>query len=209
MVTKKYYKKHKKFDIVIPSWFSDMNMKRFLKSKVSKYYPNIIIKEKNGDKIILFEDDEKDNTLTFRCDIFPVPNKLMIQIMRNSVNDILLTGDQSITDALSCCDTKNIFYQIAPWKSDLGRQLAKEMPNKYLKSVKTSCGTLNAIRYKSKYTKFVRDWDFRTRSKDKLDAIILSAIALKNDKDISSLEKIVSSSKTVSVIKKRLKKMLK
>ena len=92
--------------------------------------------------------------------------------MENSVNDILVTGDQSITDALSCCSTKNIFYQIAPWKQTFGRNLAKYMPNQYLKSCKTSCGTLKAIKYNSNYNKFVKDWDFRKLAKPKMDAII-------------------------------------
>jgi hypothetical protein len=92
--------------------------------------------------------------------------------MENSVEDILLTGDQSITDALSCCSSKNIFYQIARWKRMFGKGLAKYMPNQYLKSYKTSCGTLKAIDYHSNYKKFVKDWDFRTLAKPKMDAII-------------------------------------
>ena len=35
--------------------------------------------------------------------------------MKDSVEDILVTGDQSLTDVLSCCKSnKNVWYQIAP-----------------------------------------------------------------------------------------------
>tara|TARA_B110000908_G_C10160234_1_gene405634 strand:- start:252 stop:1133 length:882 start_codon:yes stop_codon:yes gene_type:complete len=205
MVSKKYYKKHKKLDIVIPPWFAKENMDNMLRKKVSKYYPNIIIVEKDKKPIIVSDGDYYDNTLTFRCDILPVANKLMMQLMSNSIDDILLTGDQSITDALSCCPKKNIFYQIAPWKSDLAKNLAKDMPNTNLKKVSTSCGSLGAIRYKSNYSAFIKKWAFRNRAKGKLDAIILSINAMKKDLNINGLAHIVTTSKTIPSIKRKLR----
>ena len=204
MISKKYHKKHKKFDIVVPPWFAQEDMDKMLRKKISKYYPNIIVVQKDKDPIIISKGEYKDKTLTFRCDILPVPNKLMMKLMSNSVNDILLTGDQSITDALSCCSHKNIFYQIAPWKSDLAKNLAKTMPNIYLSKVSTSCGTLSAIKYKSNYSKFVKKWDFRNRAKSKLDAIILSINAMKQDKYIADLAHIVTTSRTLASIKKKI-----
>jgi hypothetical protein len=205
MISKKYYKKYKKLDVVVPPWFAEENIDKQLRSKVSKYYPNISIVEKDKPNVEISEGYYDDNTLTFRCDILPVPNKLMMQLMSNSIDDILLTGDQSITDALSCCSKKNIFYQIAPWKSDLAKNLSKYMPNIYLNKVSTSCGTLNAISYKSNYTKFVKEWDFRHRARGKLDAIVLSILATKKDDDISGLVKILSSTKTLAGVKRKLK----
>ena len=203
MIAKKYYKKHRKLDVVIPPWFVKENVDKQLRSKVAKYYPNISIVQKDKPPIEISEGYD-DNTLTFRCDILPVPNNLMMQLMSNSIDDILLTGDQSITDALSCCSKKNIFYQIAPWKSDLGKNLAKELPNIYLKKVSTSCGTLKAISYKSNYAKFVKKWDFRYRARGKLDAIVLSALAIKNDDDIAKLTNLIASAKTLPGIKRKV-----
>ena len=205
MISKKYYKKHKKLDVVCPPWFANEDLDDKLEKKVSKYYPNIKIVTKDEDPIWVTEGDELDNTLTFRCDILPVPNEEMLRLMVKSVDDILLTGDQSITDAFSCCPKKNIFYQIAPWKEDLGKQLAKEMPNVYLKSVKTSCGTIKAINYKGNYEKFVKKWDFRTRAKPKLDAIMISTIAIKSDSDYANLADIINNTKTLASIKKQVK----
>jgi hypothetical protein len=204
MIAKKYYKKHRKLDVVIPPWFVKENVDKQLRSKVAKYYPNISIVQKDKPPIEISEGYDDDNTLTFRCDILPVPNNLMMQLMSNSINDILLTGDQSITDALSCCSKKNIFYQIAPWKSDLAKNLAKEMPNTYLKKVSTSCGTLKAISYKSNYSKFVKKWDFRHRARGKLDAIVLSVLAINRDDGIAALADVVATTKTLARIKRKV-----
>ena len=73
---------------------------------------------------------------------------MMLSLMKYSVNDILLTGDQSLTDGLSCCPNKNIWYQTVPWKYDFVQQLAEDMPNKYLKNERTSCGTVKASKFK-------------------------------------------------------------
>ena len=145
------------------------------------------------------------NILTFRVDILPVSNKDMFGLMEHSVKDILLTGDQSITDALSCCSSKNIFYQIAPWKITFGHELAKHLPNKFLKSIKTSCGTLKAIRYNSNYKNFIKNWDFRILAKPKMDAIMKFANYQKdNRKDIEELQSIIVNSRTMKTILAKL-----
>ena len=49
----------------------------------------------------------------FRGDILPVKRDLFISLVKYSIEDILLTGDQSITDAISYCTSqKNIWYQV-------------------------------------------------------------------------------------------------
>lgn len=99
--------------------------------------------------------------------------------MQHCVNDLLLTGDQSLTDALSCCPKKNLFYQIAPWKQNLAKNLARYLPNKFLLKKRLSCGSIKAIKYKSNHKTFVKRWDFRTRGKPKLDAIMAYALEQK------------------------------
>jgi hypothetical protein len=210
MVAKKYHIKHTKLDIVVPNWFpNDIDLDRQLNRRISRYYPNIFIMHKNKDghiepDIVIAEGERYDNTLTFRADILPVPNKMMMTLMRKSLDDILLTGDQSITDALSCCSQKNIFYQQVPWKRDFALQLAKAMPNIYLKSIKTTCGSLKAVKYHSKYGKFVKEWDFRSRARGKLDAIVLSIIAMSSIPEFAELYDIVTSTRTLQGIKTRL-----
>lgn len=193
MVIRKYPKVRQ---IICPPWVKDIDH-----DLVVQYVnaDNIYITTTEGTNAIKEEDDE-GKTIVFRCDIFPVANEIMLSLIHYSVRDVLLTGDQSITDALSCCSDKNIFYQIAPWKEDFGKNLAKYMPNKYLTKISTSCGTLSALNYKSNYKKFVKDWDFRKLGKVKVDAMIASALFFKHNKDIQD---IIDNSKTVdSVIHK-------
>jgi len=205
MVTTKYHKKYPIFDIIVPPWFSN-HTKTFkqITKKIKHLYPNILLILKNKDIIIISRGYPNANTLTFRADILPVPNKSMISLMRYSVKDILLTGDQSITDALACCPEKNIFYQIAPWKADFAENLARLLPNIYLRNVNTSCGTLKALSYKSNYKNFIKTHDFRTIAKSKMNNIILIGMILKYDSDVKLLSDIVNSSRSMRTIKNEI-----
>lgn len=205
MVSKKYNTKYNKFEIVVPGWIVEkiLGNKSNIVKRLKKYYPNIVTVDSKKKKQVISEESGK-NTLTIRGDILPVDNKTMIRLMSHSVKDILLTGDQSITDCISCCSSKNIFYQIAPWKMGFGKNLAKFLPNKYISKVSTSCGTLQAIKYESNYNKFVQNWDFRKLAKPKLDAIMLATKATKKSKKLKNLEKLVLSSKSLSTLKKKL-----
>ena len=200
MVTAKY--SYKKFDVVVPKWISDStSFDKRIKNRVVEYGTIAVVNSSGETRYIR---KLGSNTLTLRGDVLPVPNKEMISVMKHSVRDILLTGDQSITDALSCCPGKNIFYQIAPWKESFGNELAKHLPNKYLKRKKTSCGTLMAIRYDSNYKKFVEKWDFRKMARPKMDAVVRSAIAIKKNKDVAELADIILRSKKLRTMKDKV-----
>lgn len=189
MVSNKYIMKKSKtsktsFSIVIPpSLISDIKESQSNLKKLFKYVSTIVLVSKKGNERfedLNFKNNNVNNILYIRGDILPVKNSEMITLMYNSVTDILVTGDQSITDVLSCCPKKNIWYQIAPWKESFGRQLALNMPQKYLKRKKTSCGTLQAIGMKSNYKDFVKKYDFRRLAKPKLNRIINMAIKNKH-----------------------------
>jgi hypothetical protein len=180
MVGKKYSKRD--FEVVIPSWVEEVEMVDPLCNILSKYYGAIVIKRKGKEDTIIELDNNKKYNAYLRLDIFPLPNAKMIDLMHYSVKDILLTGDQSITDALSCCVDKNIFYQIAPWKKNFASNLVKELPNKWLQKSSESCGGLKAIRYKSNYKAFKKNWDFRILAKPEMDSIFAYTIAKKSGK---------------------------
>jgi len=178
MVCSKYSKLHEKFDIVVPQWFNNVFITEKLIYIISKYFTKVVLHYKVGTetkKDILYYENEplNENVLNIRADILPLTNNNMLKLYKNSEEDILVTGDQSLTDVLSCCYTKNIFYQIVPWKKDFAIYLSKLMPNKYIKSPKTSCGSLVAIKYKKHdYEKFISKWDFRVLGKKVLDDIV-------------------------------------
>lgn len=160
------------FHIVCPEWVAlDLGSHRRIIAKLFHNYGTVRIVTKS-DETKYSVGGTKGGTMHIRGDILPVPNEVMLGLMKNSVRDILLTGDQSITDVLSCCSQKNIFYQIAPWKKDLANKLARYLPNKYLSTSRSSCGTLGAIGYRGDYRKFVRKWDFRKLGRPLLDGLM-------------------------------------
>ena len=208
MVAAKYSKQHDKFDIVVAPWIA-RNIAEFesrIRRKVLKYFPTVVsVYPDRSPTIISSENTKSSKVLTIRGDVLPLPNIKMIKLMRDSVRDILLTGDQSISDVLSCCPSKNIFYQIAEWKETFAKALAKELPNKYMLKKRTSCGTLKALSYKSSYGDFIRKWNFKNRGKPKLDAVILAAKAKKGDQNIRIIEETIENSRKLSTLKNKLR----
>ena len=183
MIAKKY-RASSSFSIVVPEWIAKDIKDKGVCKEYKKYFSTIVVVTKTDKKVYEYKDDGYNNTLYIRGDIFPVPNHEMMIVLKNSADDILLTGDQSITDALSCCPRKNIWYQIAPWKEGYAKELARLLPNKYYKSKKTSCGTMTALSLRSDYRKFVTEWDFRKCAKGRLTKIVNLAISRKNDRSV-------------------------
>lgn len=207
LVTAKYT--YSTFEIVTQDWIIEQMVKLFTKNDsrvraILKKYPRVRLVEKDGSKTWLVTGNARQRVLVIRQDILPVSNPEMLRLIKHSVRDILLTGDQSITDALSCCSEKNIFYQIVPWKDIFALELAKHLPNKYLLKRKTSCGTIKAIKYSSSYDKFVREWDFRKLARPKLDALVLSA-KLRKTQDGKELAELILDSRTLSGLKKKIR----
>ena len=198
LITEKYH--HKEFQLIVsPSmmdylkghdskeWFENASLTlKQLRNLVNPYYDNILLIDDKSKRSVLKNLPNGKNFI-IRGDILPVPNKDMLVYIQHSVDDILITGDQSITDVLSCCPKKNIWYQIAPWKEPFGHNLAKAMPNKYLQAKKTSCGTIKGINYKSNYKEFVKENDFRKNFKPYFDAIMVSAKVRKTKGPVGSL----------------------
>jgi len=174
MISKKYSKKHSFFQVIIPQWIIDaLNESPQLKSKfkqvVTPYYPNIwIVSEYGKDDFIHGE----GNSLVLRGDILPQPRPNFISLMKHSVEDILLTGDQSITDCLSASSRKKIWYQIAPWKTDFADNLAKHIPDKNIENFRTTCGSLKGLHQTIDYNSLLKEYDFRKLGKVRMDAII-------------------------------------
>lgn len=205
MVAAKYYKNNSVFEVVVPPWVANYidEISSSIVRKVRKYFPDVQLVDKN--KKVVKLTDKAGRVLRLRGDILPVSHDKMVSIIKWSVPDVLLTGDQSISDAVSCCPSKNIFYQIAPWKTGFGKALAEHLPNKYLQSRKTSCGSLSAVSYKSKDKNFAGDWDFKKLAKPKLDAIVLAALARRDDANVSKIEDMVIGSKKLRTLKSKIR----
>lgn len=219
MITNKY--KYNKFQIIIPNWISELLLcyhyykdiscykpYKLLLNNIS-YYNKIELISPDKQLIVLKENNSNkgNKTLILRSDILPQDRHIFVSLIKHSVKDVLLTGDQSITDALSCCINKIIWYQIAPWKKDFSNQLSIHMPNKYLKSYKTSCGTLKGLHHTVNYKKFLSKYDFRINGKPIINSIIIYNY-YRNHKVFQIYENIINNSKNINSVKTKLKKYM-
>lgn len=189
--------KHPIFDIVIPKWIGDSLRENVeeVDDSVHSYYKSVYI---DGELLI---GKGKGPKLVFRTDVLPLPYSEMVKLYNHSEKQILITGDQSITDVISCCSKElTPFYQIVPWKRDFAKNLAKYLPQKFIKRIETTCGSINGIKYHPSMEKFKREWDFRKNAREKLDAIVNSLTY----REAESVRKAIRESKTVSSLRKKL-----
>ena len=215
MISNKY--NFTSFQVVVPDWIVDIircylndpqpgtcyKINKKLK-EYTKNYPNVIMIDEHGKKYIIKNCLKCNKTMIIRGDILPKPRNEFISLIKYSVDDVLLTGDQSITDAFSCCVNKIIWYQIAPWKKKFSTEMSKYIPDKYFKTFKTSCGTIKGIHYHPKYIKFLDKFDFRKNGKPIIDAILLFNY---NKSDYKDYIQIVESSRKISSVINKLNKI--
>mgnify|MGYP001303134049 FL=1 len=211
MICRKYRSKHSFFQVIIPDWieeeiYTNPNFKSQTLKICKEKYDNISIIGKEH-KTILKGDDKKRSSIVFRADILPQKRELFISLMKDSVNDILVTGDQSLSDIISCCNYKNVWYQIAPWKEGLAYNLSKYLPNKNYSTFKTSCGTIKSINTKIEWKNFMKDYDFRINGKKRFDSILISHHKMKEDKTLKNLLYIIEHSRYLETAQKKINKL--
>ena len=206
---KKYYQIHPQLDIITPKFLLDEPKKM---QQLIKY-----IKDNNYyDEVEIITTNQKINTnlssnkrvLRIRTELLPLPFKQYISLFKNCLPDVLLTGNQSVTDIISCCKNYNIYYQIMPWERNFARNLNNTLkaPNDYLKNVRTACGyeklstnmKLNLLRIQDKY-------DFRILGRKKLDKLVYNIKNINENKDIKKYINIVLTSKKKSTVINKIK----
>ena len=188
MICHKYYNVYNELDVIIPEWVVkrmnsyDINFLTRLKQSTSKY-DNLVYINHNKEEIYLRTDQKyyDGRTLYLRGDILPQKQDIFRSLIKGSIPDLLLTGDQSLTDGLSyCSNSTNIWYQVVSWKQDFAEELSKEIPNKFLSNYKTSCGTLKGIRFHKNNKSLKQKWDFRKLGRQRMDSLLLSRRLLKD-----------------------------
>ena len=219
MICKKY-NHYKKLQLIIPPWFCSDNadlelslltspqLKTRYNNIVKKYFSRSQLQLKDGTMIQLFNTQKNKNELLLRGDILPKPREEFISLIKYSLPDVLLTGDQSITDGLSYSNMKKrIWYQISPWKKDLAHELSKAIPNQYLDNFRTSCGTLRGIHTNINNRNLIKQNDFRKKGKIRMNAI-LKFYAMLQDPIIQLLIECIQSSRYKdTALKKFIKKL--
>lgn len=102
--------------------------------------------------------------VTFVTDVFPLTPPQFAAVMKHSLPDVLLTGNQSVSDVISCCDSdKTLWYQGDLWTAAFGHALNRYGGVQLCDDPRDTAGSLTALK---------RDWDFETRAKTKLMNII-------------------------------------
>lgn len=108
-------------------------------------------------------------TLTLRCDKLPVPWKDMVWWFAHAQPDILLTGDQSVTDFLyarACMHAPAVlWYQTMPWKENLARSMATHLRSAVLGRPSLTCGTMKGLALGKDPVSLVAAYDFETLAK--------------------------------------------
>lgn len=211
LMCKKYYKKYNKLDVIIPKLVleDESSMRKLIKYiKMKGYYDNVeIITEKRAEQ----KYNENDSVIRFRAEILPLPFKEYTNLFNYSLPDVLTTGNQSVSDIVSCCKNFNIYYQIMPWERPFAAGLNNSLKPQYnyLKNVKTSCGIEKmAIDKQSNLRLIEQNNDFRVLGKAKLDRIFSNIRAVNNDKIIKEYVKIVMKSRKRSAVLEKFKRFL-
>lgn len=223
----KKYKNTKKLQLIIPPWFCSDNeederslltspqLKTKCANIIKKYFGSsyLVLKgevySENKNRIQIVNTNKNENEFILRGDILPKPREEFISLIKYSLPDVLLTGDQSITDGITYSNSnKIIWYQVCPWKQDLANALAKEINNKYLDNFRTSCGTLKGLHIHPDNKQLIRNYDFRKKGKKRMDGI-LKFISLLNNPIIKILIDCIEHSRYKDTALKKFIKQLK
>lgn len=147
------------------------------------YFSHILVCEpgKSGNPLLIhrsyspgkgnYKNDPK-KILLFRGDVYPLKHNEFLNYLKFCLPDILITGDQSLSDALSVRPKSNIWYQIMYWKTELAIELASEMPNDHFYSPEESWGSFETVHFVSDYEKFINENNFYTNAHHKVDCIL-------------------------------------
>ena len=154
---------------------------------------------------------ETGRTLRFRAELLPLPFKEYTNLFNYALPDVLTTGNQSVTDIVSCCKDFNIYYQIMPWERPFANGLNNTLKPQYdyLKNVKTACGMEKmSITEQTNLRLIEQQNDFRILGKNKLDHILSNIRQIKNDEIIRTYVDIVNHSREKSTVLHKFKKYL-
>lgn len=168
----KEYSNLSRLDIVLPKNVADEIKLKDLKTISA----TIKLQTKEGQKV-LKEDPSFKQEIVLRADIFPLPWDEMRGLLKYSLPTLLLTGDQSFSDALSVIkkDKFTIWYQPLEWKVNFKSALARELPMPAFKSWKTSCGKLHGMQFFPQYKDFLQHWSFSREGKQTVLACLILA----------------------------------
>jgi hypothetical protein len=207
LMCKKYYKTYNLLDIFISPHI--LNNQKSINSLVKYIEDNYFDKVqivKNGDSLLKPKITSSKSILRIRADLPFLSYDKYVGLFNHCLPDILITGDQSLSDIISCCKNYNVYYQIMPWKRNLAKNLSTSLGKKgeYLGKIRSSCGLEKmSLKHKLDLQKIASKYDFTKLAKPKLDKIIENYYLLTKNKMIKSFVKsVLTSRKKNSVLNK-------
>lgn len=209
LMCKKYSSKHRILDIVTPEVVLDDpdQLDSFREYIIKKgYYDDMEIIQKNSTKKNKY--NKSDRILRLRFDILPLPYNSYISLFNHCLPDVLLTGNQSVTDVISCCKYYNIYYQIMPWEYSFATNINNILKPKdnYLRRASTACGYEKMdTTTRGNLIKIKKAYDFRKLGKSKLDKIFTNINSLKTNPDLVNFVDIVNNSRKKSTVLSKFK----
>jgi hypothetical protein len=212
LLCKKYSETHTKLDIVTPTVVLDepeklQKLVKYIKKQNWYDEVEIITKKTKEPKVW----DSSVRVLRIRCEILPLPYKEYTSLFKYCLPDVLLTGNQSVTDIISCCKDYNIYYQIMPWEYPFATNLnnALNPPGNYLRKFKTACGYEKMdTKMQGNLQRIHEKYDFRVLGKEKMDRIISNIKAITEDSNTAKFVQIVCHSKKKSTVLDKFKRYL-
>ena len=167
MIIKKY-PDYPVLDIIVPKIIIKHSKFKKIKEYIKKEYnKNTKVVTKESPKLLI-------QGINFRCDLPFLSHRKYIQLFNYCLPDTLVTGNQSVSDIISCHSNFNIYYQTLPWETKFARGLGTLLKKGYLKNITTACGdtTEKMILLKTDSSKIKRDYNFEKRGKKLIDKIL-------------------------------------
>lgn len=191
LMVKKYYKKEPVLDIVISKSIindferTDKEMFDKLKEYIRKYYKKVRIIKTDNDELL-------EEGLNIRSDLPVLPHNKFAGLFKHALPDVLGTGNQTISDVVSCCKNFNIYYQTLPWEVNFAKNLGRILRKNYLKARVSACGRYGdkkMLEMKTDLSIIRNEYNFAKKGKGIMDKI-MSQFTKKNiNKDLSHVIK--------------------
>lgn len=215
LMCKKYNGTVSNLDIICPQFLlNTTNIHQLKKYILQKGYYNNVIILKNTDN----NEESSYNTpfsgtsgttLTFNSSILPLEYEKFQSLFYHSLPDILVTGDQSLTDIINSPKYFNLYYQIMPWKTNLAKKISTVLNTPYLKNVSSSCGLEKLDNTKMTDLKLISEkYSFEKLGKPKMDKIFQHAALLQKNTLLQTFQNIVLTSRSKKTVYNKLKKYL-
>lgn len=159
-------RRYKPLSIVMPAKAWNVAIEQFLIDLSKTYHLRLT---RNGEAIR--EDDGP--ALDIRTDILPLRRKEFICLLKHSVREVLLTGNQSVSDVATCCPEKLLTYQVSEWTRAFGKAVGRFADTCGEKAARAApIQTLADI---------TSDWDFGQKARHRV-MLILTQFAINKNK---------------------------